>query len=324
MAISPKNIIFAKNKDMNLFEFSKIFPDENSCKNYLKELRIKEVVKCKKCKSESHYWKSDKEVFQCKKCGFRTSLKSDTIFEDSNLSLEIWFKAIHLLSSTKKTFSALEVQKQLSYPHYEPIWSMLHKIRQAMGRRDEKYTLSEYIEIDEGFFKVVDKEVSKEQLQDEQKRGRGSLNHSKVLVLIESIPLENQEEKYKHKPKRKCGYLKMIVMDDLTSTSINQAIESKVEKNVTAITDKYKGYSKLKELIKHEQVNTSELKEVHKVFPWVHSAIGNAKKVLTGFHHSIGKEYLQNYLDEFCYKYNRRYIKDLFKRVMIACIHVND
>jgi hypothetical protein len=309
---------------MNLFDFIKKFPDEDSCKEYFKNLRMKEGVICKKCGSKEHYWKKDKEMFQCKKCNFRASLKNSTIIENSNLPLDLWFKAIHLLSSTKKTFSALEVQKQLEYPTYEPIWQMLHKIRWAMGKRDEKYSLSEYLEIDEGFFKVVDKEITKEQLNEEQKRGRGSLSQAKVLVLIESIPVENQNEKYKHKPNRKCGYLKMIVMNDLKSDTINQTIKPIVDKQAIAMTDKYKGYSKLKNLLKHEEINTFGMKEVHKIFPWVHSAIGNAKKVLLGLHHSIGKEYLQSYLNEFCYKYNRRYIPNLFDRVIIDCIHANE
>jgi hypothetical protein len=311
-----------KIKDMNLFEYTQKFPNEQSCKEYLKDIRLKEGIICKKCASQDHYWKKDKEVFQCKKCSFRTSLKSGTIFENSNLTLDTWFKAIHLISSTKKTFSALEIQKQLGYPSYEPVWQMLHKIRWAMGKRDDKYHLAEYLEIDEGFFKVVDKEFNKENIQKGQKRGRGAISQAKVLVLIESALVENSPEKYKHKPHRKCGYLKMIVMDDLKANSINQAIEPIVEKDTFAITDKYKGYVKLKGILKHKEINTSGLKEIHTVFPWVHSAIGNAKKVLSGLHHSIGKEYLQSYLNEFCYKYNRRYFPDLFERLMIACITV--
>ena len=321
----PKNkkfISLLKNKDMNLFEFMQKFPDEKSCLNYLKEMRLQQGLECKKCNCKEHYWKKDKEMFECKKCKNRISLKSRTIMEDSNLPLHIWFKTIHLLSATKKTFSALEIQRQLEYERYEPIWNLLHKIRWAMGKRDDRYQLSEYLEIDEGFFKVVDRDKSKEQIDEKQKRGRGSINQSKVLVLIESAPVEENEKLSKHKPNRKCGYLKMIVMNDLKSDSINQVIEPIVESGAKAITDKYKGYSKLKELLKHEEINTSEIKEVHKVFPWVHSAIGNAKNLLRGTHHSTGKEYLQSYLNEFCYKYNRRYYKDKFDRLLIACISV--
>jgi hypothetical protein len=111
-------------------------------------------------------------------------------------------------------------------------------------------------------------------------------------------------------------------MPDLKAETINQTIDNKVDSNANVITDKYKGYSKLKEILKHEEINTSGMKEVHKVFPWVHSAIGNAKNILRGIHHSTGNDYLQSYLNEFCYKYNRRYFKDKFDRLLIACISV--
>jgi DNA-directed RNA polymerase subunit M/transcription elongation factor TFIIS len=302
---------------MNLFTFSDKFPDEDSCKVYLKSLRVKEGIICKRCAGILHYWKKDKEVFECKQCSLRMSLKNDTVFENSNLPLMIWFKAIHLLSS------ASEITRQLDYPYYETIWEMLHKIRWAMGKRDEKYKLSEYMEIDEGFFKVVDRTMTKEALEEGQKRGRGSLNHAKVLVLVESTPVDNPDKKYKHKPKRKCGYIKMVVMENLSSDSINKTIEPKVDENSVGMTDKYLGYVKLKDIISHEEINTSGIKEVHTIFPWVHSAIGNAKNLLRGIHHSIGKDYLQSYLNEYCYKYNRRYIKDKFDRLLIACISAN-
>jgi transposase-like protein len=189
-----------------------------------------------------------------------------------------------------------------------------------MGKRDARYKLTEYIELDDGFFETVDAETKDE----ERKRGRGSQKQSKVLVLIESKPVESKGKdiKYKHKPDRKVGHIKMIVMDDLQGKNINTKIDEMVENEASAITDAYKGYNKLEEVLKaHEVVNTSEIKEAHTVLPWVHSAIGNAKKVLQGLHHSIGKDYLQSYLNEFCYKYNRRYFEDqLFDRLLIACI----
>jgi len=313
-------ITFAENKSMVLFDFYKMFPDEASCVEYLKDLRINTGMKCKKCGNGEFYWKRDRLMFECKKCKSRISIRTGTIFQNSSLPLSLWFKTIHLISATKKTFSALEVQRQLRYKNYETIWEMLHKLRWVMGKRDDKYKLDTYLEIDEGFFKVVDKDISKGQLDEEQKRGSGSINHLKVLVLIESEPVEEQDEKYKHKPKRKCGHLKMIVSEDLKAETINRNIEGAVQSGINAMTDKYRGYSKLKEILNHQEINTTGMKEVHKTFPWVRSAIGNSKKILQGFHHSIGKEYLQSYLNEFCYKFNRRYMPDLFNRLLIACI----
>jgi len=306
--------------DVLLLDFYKNFPNEESCVDYLKALRIKSGLICRKCGHTDFYWKKDRFMFECKKCRIRFSVRKGTIFENSKMPLLFWFKVIHFISATKKTFSATEVQRQVGIKNYETIWEVLHKTRWAMGERDKLYQLDSFLELDEGFYKVVDLGISKEILKEEQKRGRGSLNQLKVLVLIESEPVEVQDERYKHKPKRKCGHLKMIVMNDLKSASINNSLETTVKKNAQITTDKYRGYSKVKELYLHQEINTTGMKEVHKTFPWVHSAIGNSKKILNGLHHSIGKEYLQSYLNEFCYKFNRRYFVNLFDRVLIACI----
>jgi transposase-like protein len=308
---------------MNLFDFNKRFHDEQECHNHFKELRSQLGIVCKKCGSTDHYWKQDRDSFQCKKCGKRITLRSGTVLENSNLSYLHWYKAVHLLTTTKKTFSALEIQRQLNHKSYEPIWNMLHKIRLAMGRRDSRYMLSEYIELDEGFFETVDKEARGEK----RKRGRGSQKQSKVLVLIESKPtdLENEADSNNNKPNRIVGHVKMIVMENLRGATINSKVAQSVDDKAVAITDSYNGYNKLHEILKdHQVINTSEIKQVHQVLPWVHSAIGNAKKVLQGLHHSVGDEYLQNYLNEFCYKYNRRYFGEkMFERLLIACIEFN-
>lgn len=308
-------------KKMNLFDFPVQFPDEDTCIKYFREKRESLGITCAKCSNTTHYWKKDKKAFQCKKCGYRTSLRTGTALANSQLPYLYWFKAIHLLSATKKTFSAFEIQRQLKHDRYEPIWSMLHRIREAMGRRDCRYRLSEYIEIDEGFFETINDKES-DDANSPKKRGRGSQKQAKVLVLIESKPVVEKSEKYKHKPDRQVGHIKMIVMDDLKSTTINKVVENGVEKGTDTISDAYKGYNNLESIIgNHEIINTSAIKESHKVLPWVHSAIGNAKKILQGIHHSNKQEYLQNYLDEFCYKYNRRYFGDkVFDRLMLACI----
>jgi len=304
---------------MNLFDFSTYFPNEEICIEHFKNQRESLGIKCLKCSNTTHYWKSDKLSFQCKKCGFRMALRSGTALENSHLPYLYWYKAILLLSTTKKTFSANEVQKQLRHPDYEPIWIMLHKIRVAMGKRDCHYKLTEFIEIDEGFFETINAET-KDNIS--TKRGRGSQKQAKVLVLVESKPILVKMLKDKHKPDRLVGHIKMIVINDLQAESINREVLQAVAKDISVISDAYTGYNKLEQIVKYHQViNTSDLKEVHKVLPWVHSAIGNAKKILSGIHHSNGSDYLQNYLDEFCYTYNRRYLGEkIFDRLLIACI----
>ena len=114
----------------------------------------------------------------------------------------------------------------------------------------------------------------------------------------------------------------MIVMNDLKANSINKEVEAVVDRDTIVLSDGYRGYSKLEMVIKqHIAITTTEIKEVHTVLPWVHSAIGNAKRILDGIRHSNGQDYLQNYLNEYCYKYNRRYFGEkLFDRLLLACI----
>ena len=304
---------------MNLLDFSSYFPDEESCVEHFKTQREKLGLICKKCNGTAHYWKKDKIAFQCKKCGYRTALRSSTVLENSHLPYLYWYKAILMLSATRKTFSANEIQNQLRHDIYEPIWYMLHKIRTVMGKRDSRYKLTEYIEIDEGFFETLNTENQKD---NKTKRGRGSQKQSKVLVLIESKPIVEKSEKNKHKPDRQAGHLKMIVMNDLKANNINKEVEKVVDCDTIVLSDGYRGYNKLEMVIKqHIAITTSEIKEVHTVLPWVHSAIGNAKRILDGIHHSNGQDYLQNYLNEYCYKYNRRYFGEkLFDRLLLACI----
>ena len=70
--------------------------------------------------------------------------------KNSNLSFLTWYKTIFLMSTTKKGFSSKEIQKQLGLKRYEPVWAMVHKIREAMGQRDDRYTLKGMIEADKG------------------------------------------------------------------------------------------------------------------------------------------------------------------------------
>ena len=139
---------------MNLLNYMESFPDEARCKAKFKEYREQVGVVCPKCGSTEHYWKKDKECYECKRCGYRQSLKANTVMHKSKLPFQYWFMAMHLLSATKKSFSSKEMQRQLNHKRYQPIWHMMHKLRVAMGTRDDEYILAGRIELDEGYFSV--------------------------------------------------------------------------------------------------------------------------------------------------------------------------
>ena len=308
---------------MKLLKLFNKYSTEKKSKLAFKEWRDNQGVVCKKCQGTSHYWKSDKWQYECKNCGFRTTLKSGTVMESSKLPYQYWMIALGLMTATKKSFSALEIQSQLGHKRYEPIWLMLHKIRVSMGRRDDKYKLDGCMEMDEGYF-VGQREKSQEPSYRQpmySAHGNKGKRNVKVLVMVESTPVRKQRSN-KNRPKRKAGYIKMKVLEKLRKNHVNFEVNRHIEKTATAITDGGRVYGDLQKLITgHQAVICKDKAEVPKALPWVHMAISNAKKICMGVHHSIRRKYMQNYLNEFCYKFNRRYFGDkLFDRLMIASV----
>ena len=89
---------------MNIFSFTTEFDSEESCRNHFKLERYKIGVSCKRCSHIEHYWIKSQWSYECKKCRSRTSLRSGTIMQSSNLSFLIWYKTMFLLTATKKAF----------------------------------------------------------------------------------------------------------------------------------------------------------------------------------------------------------------------------
>jgi len=300
---------------MNLLNFIGEFPDEDSCKSKFKAYREHIGVVCPKCGSTDHYWKQDKMSYECKECSYRQSLKANTVMHKSKLPFRYWFIAMHLLTSTKNSFSARELQRQLGHKRYHPVWHMLHKLRETMGKRDGEYILAGRIELDEGYFSTETPESEKDK---PLKRGRGSQRKSKVLVMAESTFAE--PKKIGDKPRR-VGYLKMKVIEDLKKETINTQVQE-LASNVTEIdTDDSTSYVDLKNFVPRHNAQVIPKEKVGEVLPWVHIAISNAKRMILNTYHDIKPEFLQKYLDEFCYKFNRRYYGEaLFNRLLVACV----
>ena len=243
-------------------------------------------------------------------------MRSGTIMHGSQMPFRYWFIAIHLLTSTKKSFSAKEIQRQVGHKRYQPIWEMMHKLRIAMGKRDNKYELSGQIELDEGFFSTITADDEKDK---PLKRGRGSQRKTKVLVMAESVEIKGSLKK-NGKP-RKVRYIKMKVIEDLESETITTVVKENISSNAKLDTDDSTSYVELKNIVKEHNPKVLTKDKVGTALPWVHLAISNSKRVLLDMYHGIKPEYLQNYLDEFCYNFNRRYFGEaLFERLLTVAV----
>jgi hypothetical protein len=136
---------------MNIINFINRFHEEASCIDFIKEQRSQLGIICKKCIGSRHYWLKNKHSFQCASCGFRTSIRSGSVMKNSNLPIRIWMMAMTYITSTKKGFSATELQKQLGMKRYEPVFRMYHILRTVMGQRDNRYRLEDMVEYEEDY-----------------------------------------------------------------------------------------------------------------------------------------------------------------------------
>jgi len=298
---------------MNLFSFSAHFGTEDDCRNHFKSERDKIGIICK-CGSRERFWIKSRLSYECKKCRSRTSLKSGTVMENSNLPFLIWYKTMFLMSVTKKGFSAKEIQKQLGLKRYEPVWAMVHKLRRAMGNRDAKYTLEGMIEFDEAYFTVASSEVEHEK----GIRGKGAVGKQNVAMMAESTPLEDIDTGRKEKQVR---FFKAKVLDGHGGEEISETIKESLDNQSIVFTDKSTSYVDIADFVELHVMEKSSKETTEETLKWVHIAISNAKRNLLGNYHKIKRKYLQLYLNEFIYKLNRRYFGDrLFERLIIANI----
>jgi hypothetical protein len=120
---------------------------------------------------------------------------------------------------------------------------------------------------------------------------------------------------------RKVGHLKMFVIDNLKSETIEAKVIANIDKQSIIDSDNSASYTNFKTLVMEHCPKVIPETEVAKMLPWVHIAISNAKRMLLNIFHHIRPEYLQNYLNEFCYKFNWRYFGEQhFDRPMVAAV----
>lgn len=138
-----------------------------------------------------------------------------------------------------------------------------------------------------------------------------------MLVIAESQKSEKIDSR--KKIQKSVGHIKMIVINDFKSPTLDKEVVKWINSDADITTDDSKSYVNFKNLVKSHTSQVVEPKDLSKVLPWVHIVISNAKRQLLDIHHDIQPEFLQSYLDEFCYKFNRRNL-DVFERVMFSCV----
>lgn len=289
---------FKNYNTINLLEFQKFFSSDVDCESYLIKVRWPEGMFCSRCKGKKLYRLKAKMKYRCENCGSFISPTAGTIFHKTRTPLLIWFWAIFLVAIDKRGHSALQLQFELGISPFVA-WTLLQRIRRAMAERNSMYKLNGIVEVDETYLggpNVGDK------------RGRGS-QKTKVFVAL-SLSGDYM------------GFVKMKMVNSITIKSVKEFVQEGVEIGSRVITDGLNVYPDLKSIGYIHEKKVVGKRKAHEVLPSIHTVISNAKAFISGTFHGLDKKYMQYYLDEFCYRFNRRRMQgELFDRLLMACIN---
>lgn len=273
--------------------FEKMF---NTEEQYLMGLRWAEGYECSRCKNKS-FWIGSKKRIICTRCEFQTTAIAGTIFEQTNKPLVLWFRAIWWMIAQKNGVSASGLQKILGFGSYQTAWTWLQKLRLLTVAPDRK-KLSGEVEVDETF--VGGKKKGK--------RGRGSENKSLVVIAVEVL-------------KEGTGRIRLQIVPSATAKSLTHFITTHIQIGSTIITDGWTGYSNVsKKGYEHQVQKLEEKVNDEQMLPNAHRVASLLKRWLIGTHQNyVSSHRLQNYLEEFVFRYNRRKSNSrelLFQRIM--------
>ena len=283
--------------ELSLLEFQRRFSTEQGCQQALEQARWPNGFVCPRCGHGKASRITTRRLLQCSACHYQASLTAGTILHKTRTPLVKWFWAIWMVAQDKGGASATRLSKQLELG-YRTAWTMLHKLRKAMGERDGCYTLTGSIEMDDAYFGGAAA----------GKRGRGAANKTPVAVMVET--------RGEH-----AGYLAMRAVRAVDTESLTEAARAKIAPGQQVHTDAWGGYRGLETLGHDHHAEVVPPEEAHEKLPWVHIAISNAKRFLLGTYHGVSHKYLQAYLDEFCYRFNRRMReRELASRLLTACL----
>jgi transposase-like protein len=290
----------------NWNQFLQWFPDEAACAAYLEGLRWPKGFECPACHRLDDGWRVSRGRLMCRACGQQTTVTAGTVFQGTRTPLPSWFAAVWYVTGQKYGASALSLKRILGLGSYETAWTMLHKLRRAMVRPGRE-RLKGTVEVDETYVGGEEQGV----------RGRQTLRKAIVAIAVEV-----------HAPKG-FGRLRMQRIPDVSSVSLTGFVLGAVQPGTVVRTDGWKGYNDLAQAgyIRNRTVLAATGDPAHVAMPAVHRVASLLKRWLLGTHQGAVKpEHLDDYLDEFTFRFNRRTSRSrglLFYRLLQNAVHVN-
>ncbi len=271
-------------------DFQKMFPDDDTCLSFVWNEWYSDVMVCPGCGRETKFYRiTTKKVYGCNFCGYQVSPTAGTIFHKSPTPLTTWFYVIYLMSQSLNGVSAKQVERETGVT-YKCAWRMCTLVRQML---DEGHNpLKKEVEMDESYFggEEKNKHASKKTANNQ---GRSTKTKKAVFGMVE----------------RGGTNLVVNVVPDTKSDTLLPIVAQNVEFAATVYTDEYNAYNKLswmgynREIVPHGQ-GIFVLGKAHT--NTIEGFWSLAKNGIRGTFHAVSDGYLQNYLNEYAFKYNHR------------------
>jgi transposase-like protein len=309
---------------MQTFEaFDRQFPTDDACKAFVAQMRWPDgKVSCPRCGATERVYALKARPFHwlCKnkECGgrngYRFSVITRTIFQDTKVSLRQWFKVGYLMLTAKKGISSMQVHRVVfgeeSGSDRHTAWYMCHRWRAAM--RGTAFPLDGELEIDEMYVGGAAKNAHR------GNRGKrtsavptgkhGNLIPPKVGV-VGAIARK--------------GNVVCKVIGSMEAPSIRAFVKKTVGENVSLVaTDESIAYRTMKaQGYPHEAVN-------HRAGEYVRGNVHTAnldsfwslfKRGVMGTFHKVSADYMPLYLNEFSFRHNNRKNSNAFAALVATC-----
>lgn len=265
--------------------FETAFGDEEKCRDYLMRLRWPDGFRCPTCRLGTKYWPLNGRVeIECAECHHQTSVTAGTILHGTRKPLRLWLRAMFLMAGQKLGLSAKNFQRMMGLGSYQTAWTWLHKLRSVMvvpGRRK----LGAKVEVDESYFTGGANDRS----------GRASEDP----MVVAAVEREG----------RALGCVRMQVISCASSSELVPFVERSVQPGATVVTDGWNAYMslKVKGYVHDRRVIGEDASTAVAKLPGVHRVFSLVQRVIVGTHQgAVSPKHLQAYLDEYCFRFNRR------------------
>jgi len=289
---------------INLLDFHKMFSSDTGCLQYLERMRWPNGFVCEICSEvgEPFKIKARPRVLKCRACYYETSVTAGTVMHRSKTSILVWFWAAYLISTQTPGISAMELQKKLGIARYETAFQILHKLRSAMVRPNrEKIGKDWPIELDVIF------------MGGKTKSGiQGKTNQVPVVIAVEIRRREVRDPKTNKIIQRTlAGRVRLQKLQSKTIACLDQFAQDCIAPGAIIISDDGIEFRNLINLgYGHQPVPMrGDRAKMDSTIPMVSLVTANLKTWINGTFHGVRKKHLQAYLDEFTFRFNRRFYR---------------